>query len=75
MVLALALWLPLVTLAEITSLITLIIFTVVNLALWRLKRRGPGAARAPAIPPWVPAVGGLGSFAFALFQIARFAGF
>jgi amino acid transporter len=73
-VLALALWLPLVTLAEITSLITLIIFAVVNLALWRLKRRGPGPADAPAIPIWVPVVGGLSSLAFALFQIARFAG-
>lgn len=40
LVLAFALWLPLVTLAKITSFIILTIFILVNLALWRLKREG-----------------------------------
>ncbi len=40
LVLAFALWLPLVTLAKITSFVILLVFTLVNLALWRLKRKG-----------------------------------
>ena len=35
--LALALYIPLVTLAETTSTIILVVFAVVNLALWRIK--------------------------------------
>ena len=36
-VLVLALWLPLVTLAKATSFVILSVFSLVNLALWRLK--------------------------------------
>lgn len=35
-----ALWLPLVTLARLTSSILLVIFLLVNTSLWRLKRKG-----------------------------------
>ena len=40
-VLALALVLPLVSLAKATSAMVLMVFTLVNLALIRIKRRGP----------------------------------
>ena len=38
LVLLFALWLPLVSLAKLTSFIVLIIFFLVNLSLWRIKR-------------------------------------
>jgi amino acid transporter len=37
LVLIFALWLPLLTLAKLTSFIVLIIFLLVNLSLWRIK--------------------------------------
>ena len=43
-VLVFALWLPLVSLAKITSFITLILFALMNAALWQLKRKDPQPA-------------------------------
>jgi amino acid transporter len=53
MVLALALAFPVAGLAGATSALILAVFAAVNLALWRLRRRGdrPGPGIAPA---WVP---------------------
>ncbi|CAN5331331.1 hypothetical protein BH24PSE2_BH24PSE2_20720 [soil metagenome] len=56
-VLALALWLPLVTLAEITSFLILLVFALVNLSLRRLKRRAPQPERVPDYPRWVAGCG------------------
>lgn len=56
-ILLLALWLPLVTLAEATSFITLIVFALVNLALWRLKVRAPHPPGIVRYPLWVPITG------------------
>jgi len=67
-----ALWLPLVTLAQITSVITLVIFALINAALWCVKRRTVAPAGVPVFPLWVPAAGFAVSAAVALFQIARF---
>lgn len=55
----LALWLPLASLAEITSVLTLSVFTLVNLALVRLKRRGSKGADAGIFrtPRAVPILG------------------
>lgn len=71
-ILAFALFLPLVTLAELTSLITLIIFAAVNLALWRVKRRDPAPANAWLVPGWLPVLGFLISASFAGFQVVDF---
>lgn len=57
LVLTLALWLPLVTLAQLTSMVTLIVFIGVNLALIALKRRGDPASAFINTPPWVPWTG------------------
>ena len=72
-VLVLALWLPLVTLAQITSFITLIIFSGVNLALIRLKLRTPNVPETVHYPLWVPIMGALLSIIFLIIQsgIAR----
>lgn len=57
-VLVLALAAPLAALAEWTSRIALVIFAFVNLALWRLKRRGePAPAGVFTVPQWVPVAG------------------
>ena len=54
LVLAFALWLPLATLARLTSFVMLLIFFTVNTALWRLQRLGkiPGQQRLPSAPGW-----------------------
>lgn len=70
-ILAMALWLPLVTLAQLTSLITLIVFSLVNLSLWRIKRRDPEPVGIATFPLWLPVAGFLCSAAFALFQLWR----
>ena len=71
-VLALALWLPLVTLARATSFITLVAFSLINLALLRIKRRTPRVAGAPCYPLWVPLIGFLTSSGFVLFQVVHY---
>jgi APA family basic amino acid/polyamine antiporter len=53
-VLLLALWLPLVTLAKATSFILLTVFTLVNFALVRIKRRTAAPAGVLTVPLWVP---------------------
>lgn len=68
-ILVAALWLPLLTLAEITSLFTLLVFAVVNLSLWRVKGREPYVADAPLFPRWMPLCGFLFSTLFILFQL------
>ncbi len=68
MVLFFALLLPLLTLAKFTSFITLTIFTLINLALWRIKARGePSPGFSVAI--WVPVCGFFASLSFLIYQI------
>jgi amino acid transporter len=49
--------LPLETLAQATSLVTLVTFALANLALLRVKRRDPHPAGARVYPAWVPVLG------------------
>jgi APA family basic amino acid/polyamine antiporter len=72
-VLLMALIFPLVTLAQVTALITLVIFATVNLALLRVKSRGPAPPDHYVVPSCVPALGLIASVAFALYQIVQFA--
>ena len=58
LVLMLAVFFPLTTLAKLTSVIILIIFATVNLALWRIKRRDPDLdGEGPRLPMWWPILG------------------
>lgn len=67
-VLVLALSLPLLSLAKLTSFFTLIIFSLVNLALWRIKTRN--STKAPInIPTIVPILGFAFCLAFVLYQV------
>jgi APA family basic amino acid/polyamine antiporter len=52
-----ALWLPLVTLANLTSFLILIVFNLVNAALIRIKMQGSEPTGVYLIPFWVPVAG------------------
>lgn len=71
-VLVLALIGRLASLAETTSVIMLTIFSIVNLALWRIKRRDPHPAGVKIFPMWIPITGFFVSFAFVLSEVINF---
>ena len=58
-------------LAEATSVITLSIFALVNLSLWRIKRREPHPTDVQVYPLWVPGFGFSVSFGFVAFEAIR----
>lgn len=69
-VLLLAMLLPLLSLAKLTSSVTLTIFTLINLALLKIKLRNepsPGFE----VPIWVPATGALFCGVFLIYQGVR----
>jgi amino acid transporter len=68
-VLGLALWFPIETLAKATSYFLLLVFSLVNLSLWRLKRSGDQPPDILRVPVWVPAAGFFASFLFVVIQV------
>ncbi len=56
-------------LATATSVIMLIIFTGVNLSLWRIKGRESSAHDVLSFPRWVPIVGALLSAGFVVREL------
>jgi len=64
--------LPLLSLAKLTSFVTLIIFTLMNVALWRIKRRGDPDYQGFQVPLWVPAVGATVSLLLLVSQVYEF---
>ena len=69
-VLLLALFFPLTTLAKVTSGIILVVFTIVNLALWRIKRSNPDLdGDGIRIPNWLPLLAGLTCAVALTFQL------
>jgi len=69
LVLILAVLLPLVSLAKLTSAMVLVVFILVNLALIRIKRIGPPSEGVRAVPLWVPVSGTLASAGILLAAI------
>jgi amino acid transporter len=67
-VMVFALWLPLVTLAKLTSFAILLVFVLVNLSLIAIKRQPPPLPGIRVYPVWVP-YGGL-LFALALLALS-----
>lgn len=57
LILSMALWQPLVTLARLTSLVTLTVFVCINLALIVIKGRDPRPENCMVVPVWVPWAG------------------
>ncbi len=68
LILALALALPLLTLAQLTSLVTLFLFALTNLSLLRMKLQKPDMEGGVSYPLWVPAIGFILSTGFILLQ-------
>jgi len=56
-------------LAEATSAVMLMVFALVNLSAWRVKRRMPAEEGLPSIPTWVPLAGFVISLAFVVSQL------
>jgi len=69
-VLVLALMGSLASLAEATSVIMMSIFSIVNLALWRIKRRDSNPVDIIIFPIWIPITGFFVSLAFVLSEVA-----
>lgn len=72
-VLALALFVPLKTLAEVTSFAILFVFASVNASLIALKRRSQPEG-VPDVPVWVPWAGAVLCCGALIVQALRFAG-
>ena len=71
-VILLALSLPIVRLAEMTSYLVLTVFTVVNLALIRIKLRDPAPTSDHfSVSLWVPVTGAVASFCILIFDLLR----
>ncbi len=68
-VLVMALLLPLLSLAKLTSAMVLIVFTLANIALIRIKQQGPPPDGVRAVPMWVPILGALSSAGILLAAI------
>ncbi|MFC3150386.1 APC family permease [Litoribrevibacter euphylliae] len=68
-ILIFALWLPIVSLAKTTTFIILIIFVLVNLTLWRLKRTNRINTKNN-LPSW-PLLGVLLSLGLLLYQVIQ----
>jgi amino acid transporter len=66
-VLALTVALPFVSLVAVTSTITLLVFAIVNLALWQLQRRRPRAAGF-RVPRFIPPLAAVANVVLALAQ-------
>ncbi len=69
MILALALWFPIESLARATSYLILLVFSLVNISLWRIKYRHTDDYRGFSVYRWVPVVGALGALTFILLQL------
>ncbi len=70
-VLLLALAFPLASLAEATSVATLLVFTLVNAALLSVKRSGQHPPPVVAVPGWLPVVGFATGSGFLIFEAWR----
>ena len=62
----------LASLAEATSVIMLIVFSMVNLALWRIKRRDPNPVDIIVFPLWIPIAGFFVSCGFVLSSLLHY---
>lgn len=72
--LLLALFFPIDLLAEATSVITLCVFALVNLALLAIKRRGPARGPGLSVPAALPLAGFLACCGFLAVEAAHLAG-
>lgn len=69
-VLAAALLVPFERLLALTNAVTLAVFALVDVALWRIHRAPAGRSRPAMIPRWVPPLAAAVSLALLLMEIA-----
>ena len=69
LVLAMALWFPVESLARATSLLLLVVFLLINLALLRIQRNPDLPPAQFSVSRWVPAAGFLASTGFLSYQL------
>lgn len=69
-ILIMALWLPLVTLASLTSFVTFAVFACINMALIVIKNRDPRPENCMLVPIWVPWIGCIISFLMILLELS-----
>ncbi len=69
---ALALSMEMAQLAESTGIVILIVFTLVNLSLIRIRRREPAPPGLLVFPLWIPALGFLASISFVAYRLYGF---
>ncbi|MEA3406353.1 MAG: amino acid permease [Pseudomonadota bacterium] len=60
------------SLAEVTSFIMLMVFSLVNLALWRIKQRDPAPENCIIFPKWLPLIAFIVSSTFVFLNIADY---
>ncbi|MBU1211043.1 MAG: APC family permease [Alphaproteobacteria bacterium] len=71
LVLTLSLFSETPALADLTSSLTLVIFAIVNLSLWRMKSSGqPDGEHYVTVPMWVPIAGFVVSLGFVAYEWA-----
>jgi len=59
------------SLAETTSMLMLMVFSLVNFSLWRVKKTQPNHDGFINLPIWMPLIAGLVSSAFVLFELYK----
>ncbi len=69
LVLIFTLWLPIVTLASLTSFFIFIIFTLMNLSLIKIKREVPYPEGVLVYPIWIPMVGVIVNVSLLIIQL------
>lgn len=69
LVLGFALWLPLLSLATLTSFIVLSVFSLINLSLIMVKVRDSASTGHFQVPLMIPILGAAASVGFVLFQL------
>lgn len=69
LILLFAMLLPLLSLAKLTSFVTLMIFTLMNISLWRIKSCDNGDYNGFRVPVGIPVTGSIVSALFLLLQV------
>ena len=71
LILFFAIILPMVTLAEMTSFLILIVFALINLALIRIKQKKPQPEGVRVFPLWIPRLGFVTALLFLILNVIR----
>lgn len=71
LMLVFAIWLPMVTLAEMTSFLIMIVFALINLALIKIKEKHPEPEGVRVFSVWIPRLGFATTAVFLFLNIIR----